>query len=133
MGVGLCERCNPLGLRDVSASQVHATAFLGVLVAFVLLGVLASFALNGVGPFPVTIDRVVPEGDGVRVTLTVANEGSAEGQTTCRVTAASNRGGGPSAFLLSPPVAGGAAVTFSQVVTELGPAPGDLVADCHAP
>ena len=28
LDVGLCERCNPLGLRDAASSQVHGTVFL---------------------------------------------------------------------------------------------------------
>ncbi len=133
MGVGLCERCNPLGLRDVSASQVHGTVFLGVLGAFVLLAIVARLAVTGIGPFPVKVDGVVPAAAGLEVTLTVTNEGDAEGQTTCRIIAASNRGGGPAAFMLSPAIAPGASVTFSQVVTGLGTEVTDVVAECRAP
>lgn len=133
MGVGLCERCNPLGLRDVSASQVHATAFIGVIVAFVVLAIVARFAVNGIGPFPATLDSVVPGAGGVTVTLTVTNKGSAGGQTTCRVTQASNRGGGPNAFLLSPNMEPGQTVTFSQFVTDFGAQVDDLTAECRTP
>jgi hypothetical protein len=133
MGVGLCERCNPLGLRDVSASQVHATAFIGVIVAFFLLAIVARFAMNGMGPFPVTLDGVAPGAGGVTVSLTVRNAGSAPGQTTCRVTQASNRGGGPSAFLLSPNLEPGQTATFSQFVTEFGDRVDDLTAECRTP
>jgi hypothetical protein len=133
IGVGLCERCNPLGLRDVSASQVHGTVFIGVLGAFVLLAIVARFAITGIGPFPVTVDETVPTAAGLEVTLTVTNEGDAEGQTTCRVTAASNRGGGPVAFILSPAIAPGESVTFDQTVTVLGTEVTDLVAECRTP
>jgi hypothetical protein len=132
MGVGLCERCNPLGLRDASASQVHGTVFLGVVGAFVLLAIVARLAITGIGPFPATIDAVAPVAAGLEVTLTVTNEGDAEGQTTCRVTAASNRGGGPSAFVLSPSIPSGRTITFNQVVTGLGDAQ-DLVVECRTP
>jgi hypothetical protein len=67
------------------------------------------------------------------VTLTVTNEGSAEGQTTCRVIDATNRGGGPSAFMLSPAIGPGQAITFSQVITELGREVRALVVDCRTP
>lgn len=133
MGVGLCERCNPLGLRDVSASQVHGTAFLGVLGAFVLLAIVARLAITGIGPFPVAVDAVIPAATGLEVTLTVTNEGDAEGQTTCRVMTTSNRGGGPVAFMLSPAIAPGETITFSQVVTGLGTEATDLVAECRTP
>jgi hypothetical protein len=46
---------------------------------------------------------------------------------------ASNRGGGPVAFVLSPAIAPGETVTFAQVVTGLGTEVTDLVAECRAP
>jgi len=133
MGVGLCERCNPLGLRDVSASQVHGTVIIAVLLAFVGLAIVARFATSGLGPFPAHLDAVVPEGDGLRVTLTVTNEGSASGQTTCRVTSTSNRGGGPNAFILTPALDPGQTITFDQVVTELGSTDTALAIECRTP
>jgi len=39
-GVGLCERCNPLGLRDSAASQVHGSVFIAVTLAVIVLIVL---------------------------------------------------------------------------------------------
>src|SRR3954451_2080484 len=74
MGVGLCEDCNPLGLRDVSASQVHGTVIITVLVGFVILAVFARVALSGLGPFPVTLDSAAPAGNSLAITLTVTNE-----------------------------------------------------------
>lgn len=133
--VGLCETCNPLGLRDVSASQVHGTVFIAVLVAFVLLAFAARAVMSGVGPFPSTLDGVVPAAaaGGLEVTLTVTNEGSAEGQTTCRVSDAADRGGGRSGFLLSPRLAPGETRTFSGTVTELGTEVRELVVECRTP
>jgi len=133
LGVGLCERCNPLGLRDSSASQVHGTVFLGVVAAFVLLAIVARLAVTGLGPFPATVDAVRPSGPGLEVTLTVRNDGSAAGRTTCRVYARADRGGGRSAFLLSPQLEPAQTLTFRQVVTEFGPEVGDLVVDCRTP
>src|SRR6476661_3271439 len=40
LDVGLCERCNPLGLKDSASSQVHGTVILMVIVAIVGLAVL---------------------------------------------------------------------------------------------
>lgn len=133
MGVGLCERCNPLGLRDSSASQVHGTVFLGVLAAFVLLAIVARLAVTGLGPFPARIDAVRPSGTGLEVTLTVRNDGSAAGRTTCRVYARADRGGGKSAFVLSPQLQPAQTRTFSQVVTEFGSRVEDLVVECRTP
>ncbi len=131
--VGLCDDCNPLGLRDVSASQVHGTVVIALLVGFVGLAVIAALSLSGVGPFPAHLDGVTPEGEGVRVTLTVTNEGSAAGQTTCRVQRATNQGGGPNAFVLTPELGAGETRTFSQLVTEFGRSADDLVVDCRNP
>lgn len=133
LDVGLCEECNPLGLKDSSASQVHGTVVIAVLLAFVGLAVIARLALTGVGPFPATVASAVPVADGVEVTLTVTNEGTGAGQTTCRVTDPAKRVGGESAFLLSPRIEPGQTVTFSKTVTVLGTDPGPLDVSCKAP
>lgn len=133
MDVGLCEECNPLGLRDVSASQVHGTVFITVLVGFVLLAVFARLAVTGLGPFPATLDRVDAAGTGLEVTITVTNEGTASGQTTCRVSDPTDRGGGRSAFVLSPPLDPSQTLTFSKTVTELGNEVRELAVECRQP
>ena len=133
LDVGLCEQCNPLGLKDSSASQVHGTVVIAVLLAFVGLAVIARLALSGVGPFPATVVSAVPAADGVEVTLTVTNEGTGAGQTTCRVIDPADRSGGESAFLLSPRIEPGQTVTFTKTVTVLGTDPGPLDVSCKAP
>lgn len=133
IGVGLCEECNPLGLRDVSASQVHGTVVVAVLVGFLLLALFARMALTGLGPFPATIDAVAPAADGLAVTITVTNEGTASGQTTCRVVDPLDRGVGPQAFVLSPQLEGGQTTTFTKTVTQLGTEVRTLSVDCRAP
>ena len=75
LDVGLCERCNPLGLRDVSSSQAHGTVFLGIGVAVVALMLGALFAVRGIGPFQAQVVAFQPDGDGFRVSLAVKNEG----------------------------------------------------------
>jgi hypothetical protein len=74
--VGLCEACNPLGLRDVSATQVHGVAFIGVTVAIIALALVARLAVSGIGPFTPRIAGLVTDGDALAITLTVTNEGS---------------------------------------------------------
>ena len=133
LDVGLCERCNPLGLKDSSASQVHATVVIAVLVAFVGLAIIARLALSGVGPFEASVVSAIPVENGVEVTLTVTNKGSGAGQTTCRVNDPADRLGGQSAFLLSPRMEPGQTVTFTKVVTVLGTDPGPLDVSCKAP
>ncbi len=133
MGVGLCERCNPLGLRDVSASQVHGTVFIGVAVAIVGLALIARLAITGLGPFPrpsmPSCRSVTPYGSH----SPSPTRARAAGQTTCRVTTASNQGGGPNAFVLTPELQPGQKLTFDQLVTELGTADTDLVVECRTP
>ena len=91
-GVGLCERCNPLGLRDSAASQVHGTVFGVVAIAIVLLLVVARLSIAGIGPFPASVVGVTPTADGLAVTITVTNEGTDAGQTTCRIVDVADRG-----------------------------------------
>jgi hypothetical protein len=132
-GVGLCEECNPLGLRDVAASQAHGTVFVGLIAAFVGLALLARLAVSGQGPFPARVDSVVGDGPGLAVTLTVTNEGAASGQTTCRLTDITDRTASDPAFVLSPRVEPGDTVSFTRTVTELGPVVRPLAVECRTP
>ncbi len=131
--VGLCERCNPLGLRDVAASQVHGTVIIAVLVGIIALGIGASLAIRGAGPYPATLDTVVPTEAGIVLTLTVTNEGSSEGQTTCRVHDPADQGGGPSAHVLTPRIAAGESRTFQSTIVEFGSTIRGFVVECRTP
>ena len=132
-GIGLCERCNPLGLGDSASSQVHGTVFGVVAIAIVVMLVLARLSLSGSGPFPATVAAVSPTADGLAVTLTVTNEGSQTGQTTCRVVDAADRGVSNSAFVLSPRIDAGQTLSFSAVITELGTEQRELAVTCRTP
>ena len=59
----------------------------------VILAIVGRLALAGIGPFEASVAGVVPDGDGLAITLTVTNEGSSAGQTTCRVTDPADRTG----------------------------------------
>ncbi|MFL5779189.1 MAG: hypothetical protein ACJ761_09625 [Chloroflexota bacterium] len=133
LDVGLCERCNPLGLKDSASSQVHGTAIAAVAIAVVTLAVVGRFALAGVGPFSGAVTAVVPAGAGLAVTLEVKNEGSSAGQTTCRLSITGDRSGAPSAFVLSPRIEPGQQVSFTKQVTELGSEVHPLTAECRGP
>lgn len=132
-GVGLCERCNPLGLRDVAASQAHGTVFVAVLIAVVLLAVLARVAVSGGGPFPATVTALTPVEGGLRVALAVTNEGAGSGQTTCRLYDPADLAGGPAAFVLSPRIEAGATVVVESTVSEFGSATRELRVECRTP
>ena len=131
--VGLCERCNPLGLRDVASSQVHGTVFLAVGLAIATLAVVAHLAVAGIGPFTAAVADVRGADEGLAVTIRVTNEGTAPGSTTCRVTDAALRGTGPAAFLLSPRIGPGETITFGRVVPELAGPARPLAVECSAP
>lgn len=128
--VALCDECNPLGLSQPSASQVHGTAFLGVVIAVILLAVAARFAIAGVGPFDGQISAVAQAGEGLAVTLMVTNHGTSTGSTTCRVTDPAARYGGASGYIQSPRISGGATVTFTSEVTQLGGTARELTVEC---
>jgi hypothetical protein len=132
-GVGLCEDCNPLGLRDVASGQVHGSVFIAVTAAIILLAVLARLSVSGIGPFPATVDSVTPNGAGLAIRLTVTNEGEAAGQTSCRINKAGDGGTGRAAFVSSPRLGAGETRSFSTVVTELGSEPATLEISCRTP
>jgi hypothetical protein len=130
--VGLCERCNPLGLRDSSASQVHGIAIGGVALALVLLAIFARLSVTGIGPF-VASASAVAEGNGLAVTLTVTNQGTSTGQTSCRVTDPTDRTGAAGAIVLSPRIDPDETRTFTVHVAELGTTAVPLHVDCKGP
>jgi hypothetical protein len=132
LDVGLCERCNPLGLRDSAASQVHGTVIATVGLAVVVLALLAHFAVAGIGPFPAEVVGVQADGDGLSVSLTVTNEGTSTGSTTCRISDPAIAGGAAT-FVQSPRIEPGATLTFDSHITGLGTAPRRLAASCSAP
>jgi hypothetical protein len=133
LDVGLCERCNPLGLRDSASSQVHGTVFVAVAIAIVGLALAARFAVAGIGPFRAVVAGMTDDAAGLVVQLQVSNEGTSAGTTTCRISDPDLQGSGQPVFVLSPRIAPGATVTFEQRLTGLtGPAR-PLVVDCSSP
>lgn len=132
-GVGLCDECNPLGLRDVASGQVHGSVFIAVAVAIAVLAVLARLSIAGSGPFPAQVGEVVPSGNGLSVAITVTNQGDATGQTTCRLSRVGDEGMGTAAFVTTPRLSAHQTRTFESNVTEFGTAPADLQVECRTP
>jgi len=130
---GLCDDCNPLELAQPSATQVHGIAVLGIIVFVAVLAVLARFALAGTGPFVGYVAGVEPAEGGLLVTLVVANEGSKDAATTCRIAEASGRLAGPRQVVQTPVVPAGMDLRFGSFVSRFGTAPLALVADCRSP
>ncbi len=131
--VALCEACNPLGLRQPSATQVHGVAVLGIVAAVVILAVLGRSALTGVGPFRGEVKSVVAVSGGLAVTILVSNDGTQEGATTCQIVGAERDAGGPSEVVQTPPVPAGSDRLFTTTVAKFGASPVGLAVDCLSP
>jgi hypothetical protein len=130
----MCERCNPLGLKQPSATQVHGTVAVGILVFVGILAIVARVATSGVGPFSATIAGVAADPPGLSVTLTVSNTGTRAGASTCRVY--DPRSGDLAAgtvFFQSPRIEPGKSSTFTKLVTGLGSELRPLEVACEAP
>ena len=130
---GLCEECNPLGLRDSSASQVHGTALVGVIAAIVLLAVVARIAVGGIGPFEAVVRDVQSATSGLNVTLEVTNHGTSAGQTTCQITDPSLTGSTAVAVVQSPRIEPGASRSFTTWTAQFGSEPLPLAVVCQTP
>ena len=133
LDVGLCERCNPLGLRDSASSQVHGTVFVAVALGIIALALAARFAVAGIGPFRATVAGMTAGSDGLLVQIQVTNDGTAAGTTTCRISDPSLQGSGQPVFVLSPRIAPKATVTIEQLLTTFGGSARPLAVDCSAP
>jgi len=131
MSEAMCERCNPLGLKQPSASQAHGTVFVGIAVAVVALAVIARLAVSGIGPFKGEVAGVEAGPGGLEVSITVTNAGATAGATTCRIDDPAIRGIGPeAAYVTSPIIEPGETVTFTAVVASLGTTVKRLTVDC---
>jgi hypothetical protein len=85
--VALCDEHNPSRLRGPSATQMHATVFVGLVVGVLGFLVLARGAVSTSGPFAAAVTAAVPaEAGALAVTFDVTNEGSAEAMADCRIT-----------------------------------------------
>jgi hypothetical protein len=133
LDVGLCERCNPLGLRDSSSSQVHGTVFVGVVVAIVGLALAARLAVAGIGPFQAVVAGMTEDAGALVVDVRLTNSGSAAGTTSCRVSDPALQGAGTPVFFVSPRIAPKETVTVAQrLVGFSGPAR-PLDVECSSP
>jgi len=130
----LCDECNPLGLKQPAATQVHAIAAGGILLFVLILAVLGRGALQGVGPFSGAVQGVAaaPSG-GLAVTVAVTNNGTNGSATTCRLLGADREPGGPAQLVQTPNVPAGGTIDFVATVKAFGDRPVDLAVDCQSP
>jgi hypothetical protein len=133
LDVGLCERCNPLGLRDSASSQVHGTVFVAVAIGIVGLALAARFAVAGIGPFTAAVAGMTDNGNGLIVQLQVTNKGTSAGTTTCRVSDPALQGSGRPVFVLSPRIEPNSTVTFEAQLAGIDGPARPLAVDCSAP
>lgn len=86
-GVAVCAACNPGKVKGPSATQLHATILLGVILGAIMLFVGWRFMVGQGGPYTATIsERVMNPDGGPSVTIVVANTGEKAGVANCRVT-----------------------------------------------
>ena len=131
MHESMCESCNPLGLKAPAASQAHGTVFVGIAIAVVIMAVVARMLIADMGPFTSSVLGVVTDPIGLKVTVSVTNEGAAAGATTCRIDDPSTGGIGPgAAYVESPLVPPGETISFDVIVGGFGTEPRELIADC---
>jgi ribosomal protein L40E len=134
LDVGLCERCNPLGLRDSASSQAHGTVFLAIGGAVVALAIFAHLAVSGIGPFTASV-TAVKAGDApgsVVATLSVRNDGSSAGSATCRVFDPADRALVQSLVVYSARIAPGGTAAWDQKL-DFGKPGRPLAMDCQGP
>ena len=131
--MSLCERCNPLGLQQPAASQVHGTVFVALIAAIVVLAVLGRASVAGIGPFQGEVRQVLPVEAGLAVTLAVHNDGSKRGVSTCRLTATANRGVGASVVVQSPEIEPGQLLEFTTTTDQFGRQATPLSVECSGP
>jgi hypothetical protein len=83
----MCEADNPGHIASPSATQMHGTILVGVIVAAVGFLILARLLVGSAGPFQATIvgRATLPDG-GTEIAIRVVNQGASDGIATCRVT-----------------------------------------------
>jgi len=85
--VALCAEHNPGRLRGPSATQMHATVFVGVVLGVIGFLVLARGAVSTSGPFPAAVSGAIADASGaLAVTFQVTNEGASDARADCRFT-----------------------------------------------
>jgi len=126
----LCERCNPLGLAQPSASQAHGTVFLGIGVAVLLLASLAGGSAKGVGPFTAQISAPISVPDGLSVEIIVENTGSGAGSAACSVSTTKIGSAGLTEMVTTKRIDPGSSVVITRELKAFGAEPIPLQIDC---
>jgi hypothetical protein len=131
LDVAMCEFCNPLGLSQPASTQIHGTVFVAVALAIVVMAVLGRMALSGIGPFRAGVTDVTATDSGLAITISVTNEGTKTGSTTCQLTPTGRAG--PSTIVQSPHIDPGRTATLVTRTDRFGSQPVPLAVSCDAP
>jgi len=126
----LCDRCNPLGLAQPSASQAHGTVFLGIGAAVLVLASLAAGSVKGIGPFEAQMTQAASVPGGLSVGISVKNTGSGAGSATCRVTTNILGSAGVQEIITTERIQPGATVTVQRELRAFGAEPIPLLISC---
>ena len=123
----------PSGMPRPSPVQYHATIMVTVALVLVALGVFAFLNHRGVGPFAATVQRTDVVGpSSIRAVVTVTNEGSRTGRSTCRVVAVGTSGDTlATASVLTDPIAADTSLTVRVVLRQLTASPDHVTAICR--
>ncbi|NBW31400.1 MAG: hypothetical protein EBR48_01915 [bacterium] len=126
----LCERCNPLGLAQPSASQAHGTVFLGIGAAVLLLASLAGSSSRGIGPFTASMSAAESVPGGLAVEISITNTGATAGSATCQITTSKIGSAGLSEIISTPRIEPGATTTVDRELKTFGSEPIPLAISC---
>jgi hypothetical protein len=86
-GVALCDEHNPHQLRGPSATQMHATVFVGIVLGVIGLFVLFRLAQSDAGPFTAQVTSAAGgQAGAISVAFDVTNGGGSSGYADCRFT-----------------------------------------------
>jgi hypothetical protein len=115
LGVSLCNADNPGRIKSPSATQVHGTIVVGVLIGFLALLLLFRLGSSGVS-FASTLSGVATRPDGgLDIVVSVQNNGTHASGASCRISNA----GAPDFrdfIFFSGPVPAGQTRQFTQIV-----------------
>ncbi len=129
----MCASCNQAGMVTPSATQVHGTIFVAIVLGVVLLAVLSSFLIGRGGPYAAQVAGFqVTAAGGLDVALHVENAGSHQGRGRCQLTLRdSDRAIVQQALTISPRIEPLGAVDFTYTIVELTEPPATVEVICQ--
>ena len=133
LDIALCELCNPLGLSQPAASQVHGIAVAGIIAFVAFLAVVAKLSVAGLGPFNAQLVDAVPSSGGLTVSIEITNSGSAAGATSCVLQDPEGRYTASTVRVQTPVVPAGTTITFERDISQFGRVPLPLTVACTSP